>query len=252
MSDKELSTLVDLIYEAVLDSDLWPSVLLKVADAVGAAQIAMPSFDWRASVFTTIAPRFDPDLLVSYRQYWAFNEPIAARAALQPLGEVYTLDDLMPREEFAAIPVFNERWQQAGFGLAAMGANLVAEGQFSASICFFNAPGEDAVTSEQACFFEEVLPHIVRAVRISRQLLHLEIKHVAEAERFETLSQAALLVDAWGRVVLANAAAKAGARCTRWNISEQGASRHHGQPGCIAKVGDLMRAKVPGDWRSWR
>src|SRR5208337_2828602 len=40
-------------------------------------------------------------------------------------------------------------------------------------------------------------------------LLHLEIKHLAEAERFETLSQAALLVDARGRVVLANAAAKA-------------------------------------------
>src|SRR5208283_353704 len=114
MSDKELSTLVDLIYEAVLDSDLWPSALLKVADAVGAAQIAMPSFDWRANVFTTIAPRFDPDLLVSYRQYWAFNEPITPRAALRPLGEVYTLDDLMPREEFVATPVFNDWWQEAG------------------------------------------------------------------------------------------------------------------------------------------
>jgi hypothetical protein len=64
--EKQLFSLTDLIYQAVLDSDLWPSVLLKLADAAGVAQIAMLSFDWCANVFATIAPRLDPDLLFSY------------------------------------------------------------------------------------------------------------------------------------------------------------------------------------------
>ena len=73
---KELSALIDLIYEAVLDNDLWPSVLIKLADAVGAAHVVMPSIDWRANIFATIAPRVDPDLVASYKEYWAFHDPV--------------------------------------------------------------------------------------------------------------------------------------------------------------------------------
>src|SRR3977135_2597156 len=62
MSDgKELSALIDLIYEAVLDNDLWPSVLIKLADTIGAAHASMPSVDWRANIFTPLAPRDDPE-----------------------------------------------------------------------------------------------------------------------------------------------------------------------------------------------
>ena len=38
---------------------------------------------------------------------------------LRPAGEVYTLDSLMPREEFATTPVFNEFWRPAKLRLAA-------------------------------------------------------------------------------------------------------------------------------------
>jgi hypothetical protein len=64
---KELGALIDLIYEAVLDNDLWPSVLIKLADAMGAAHPVMPSMDWRVNSFATIAPRTDPDLVASYK-----------------------------------------------------------------------------------------------------------------------------------------------------------------------------------------
>jgi hypothetical protein len=65
--DIELIVLIDLIYEAALDSDLWPSVLLRLADALGAAQVAMCSMDLRADIVATIAPRFDPHFLASWK-----------------------------------------------------------------------------------------------------------------------------------------------------------------------------------------
>ena len=132
--DNELIALINLIYEAALDNDLWPSVLVRLADAVGAAQIAMPSMDRRANIVATIAPRLDPDLLTSWTEYWVFHDPALARAPLRPAGEIYTLDSLMPREEFAATPVFNEFWRPAQLSLAAAGANLLVEDQFSALI----------------------------------------------------------------------------------------------------------------------
>ncbi|MGH6851491.1 MAG: hypothetical protein ACREDD_13775 [Methylocella sp.] len=177
--DKELALLIDLIYEAALDGGLWPGVLSKLGDAMGAAQFAIPTADRRANIADLIAPRLDPNLLLSFKENWAFRDPLFARAVLRPAGEIYTLDSLMPREEFSATPIFNEWHRRAGFGLAAIGANLVAEDGFSALVAFFNAPGKDTLTSEQTRLFEAALPHIMRAVRINRHLWKLELKNFA-------------------------------------------------------------------------
>jgi hypothetical protein len=205
----ELSALIDLIYEAVLDSDLWPAVLIKLADAVGAAHVVMPSVDWRANIFATIAPRDDPDLVASYKEYWAFRDPVFGRATFRPVGEIYTLDSLMPREEFFATPVFNEWWRPAQYSLATAGTNLVVEDQFSALVCVSNAPGKDSLTEEQLRLFQAVARHLGRAVRINRQLWKLELANLAATKRIEMLPGGVMLADASGRVVLANAVAKA-------------------------------------------
>ena len=202
---KELITLINLIYEAALDSDFWPSVLMALADTVGAAQIAMLSMDRRANVVSTFAPRLDPDLLASWQKHWAF--PVLARASLRPTGEIYTLDSLMPK--FVATRFFNEFWRPAQLGLSAAGANLLVEDQFSALIFFSNAPNKEFLTTQQMHVFEVVLRHLTRAVRISRRLWELEIEQIAAVERLESLQEGALLVDASGKVIRANDAAKA-------------------------------------------
>ncbi len=89
-SDEDLLAVIDLIYQAVLDAELWPAALIKLADIMGVSQIAMPSFDCRANIFATVAPRFDPDLVAVYKNFWAFREPVLPRAVLRPLGEVYS------------------------------------------------------------------------------------------------------------------------------------------------------------------
>jgi DNA-binding CsgD family transcriptional regulator len=206
--ETEPEDLVDLIYEAALESNLWPNVLVRLAEAMGALQVAMPSLDRRANVFAAIAPRLDADMLTSYKEYWAFHDPALARATAQPVGEIYNLDSLMPRDEFAATPVFNEFWRPAEFSLDLLGATLLVEDQLSALICFSNSPGKKPVTVGQMRTFKTVLPHLVRAVRISRQLRDLEFKGVVATERLETLPEGALLTDPSARVIWANAAAK--------------------------------------------
>jgi DNA-binding CsgD family transcriptional regulator len=205
----ELIALIDSIYEAVLDSRLWSSVLVRLADTMGAAHIAMPSINWREHTVATIAPRCDPGLLQSWQKYWVFHDPVLLQATLHPVGKIYTIDSFMPREEFAATPVFNEFWRPAKLSLSAAAANLLVEDRFSALIFFSNAPGKDFPTSQQMHFFEAALRHLIRAVRMSRLLWELELAHVAEAERLDFLRGGALIVDALGRVVRANTASRA-------------------------------------------
>ncbi len=208
MSEKcELFTLVDLIHEALLDGNLWPSVLTRLADATGAAQISLSIRDHHTDRFATLAPRTDPHFIATYTDYWRDHNPLWHAALQWPAGKIYALDALMPRDAFSATPVCNEWWLPSGRGLAAAGANILVDNQFSALIYFANKPAEDVLGERQISLFKAVLRHIMWAARINRRLWDLELNHLAPAEQFEALPHGALLVDASTRVVRANAAA---------------------------------------------
>jgi hypothetical protein len=68
--------------------------------------VGLASMDSRAQTYESIAPRTDPAMHASYKQHWAFQNPVWALSATQPAGEVYLLDNLIPREDFATTPVF--------------------------------------------------------------------------------------------------------------------------------------------------
>jgi len=207
--DSELIALIDFIYAAVLDGDLWPTVLAKLADATGALQAVIGTLDRRTDTYASISRRADPNLQASYKNYWAFHNPIWTKSTVLPVGEVFSLDALMPRQDFAKTPIFNEWWKQADYGLAMLLASLPVEDRSSSLICVINAPGNDALTSEQTRVFEAAARHVSRAVRVHRQLWKLDLMHDTGPERFESLRQGAILVDAAGNVLLANAPARA-------------------------------------------
>jgi DNA-binding CsgD family transcriptional regulator len=207
--ENELFALIDLIHEALLDGNVWPSVLTKFADLTGAAQISMTSRDSQTGRWTAVAPRTDPDFVAAYTDYWQHHNPLWLATSRWPEGKVYSLDALMPRDEFSATPVFNDWWLPSGKGLAAAGANILVEDQLSALIYMANGPGEDTLSERQISIFKAALRHIMWAVRINRRLWDLELKHLAPPEQFEALPHGALLLDASARVVRANAAAMA-------------------------------------------
>lgn len=204
----KLVDIIDMTYEAVLDPELWPSVLTKLADAMGAAQVAMATLDQRDLSFDCVAPRTDPDQVASYCGYWAFNNPLWAPSTLLRVGDVFTLDQLMPRGEFSKTPVCNEWWTPSGFGLAMLGANLVVEKGLSALLVVANAPRKDELEIDQSHVFKTTLRHINRAVRIHRRLWNLDLDRDSNVARFENAQEAVFLVDGAGRVLFQNRAAE--------------------------------------------
>src|ERR1700730_279349 len=207
--DSELIALIDLIYAAVLDADLWPTVLAKLAGATGTMQAIIATMDRRTDTFASISRRAYPDLEASYKDYWAFRNPLWDNATALPAGELFSLDTLMPRQDFAKTPVFNEWWKTADYGLEMLGANLPVADRVSSVICVVNARRSDALTSEQTRVFEPAVRHVSRAVRVHRQLWTLDLMHDTAPERFESLRQGAILVDAAANVLFTNAPARA-------------------------------------------
>jgi hypothetical protein len=207
--EDQLQNAINLFYEAVLDGGLWPNALMTPADLLGTAHIGFCAMDRHGKIYDSIAPRTDPAWDAIYKQYWAFQNPLWALSAARPANEVYLLDNLIAREDFAATPVYNEWFRPAGFGLAMMGANLNASGEASALIAIANAPGKDQITGEQAEVFKAVLPHIDRAVRIHRQLRIRDLDPVTAPEMLEKTDVGVILVDGAAKVLYANAWARA-------------------------------------------
>jgi len=207
--EKDFHAAVDLIYESVLDERLWPKALMLLADVLETAQIGFCTMDRRAKAYDSIAPRTDPAWDASYKQYWAFNNPLWTLSTTQPANKVYLLDDLIAREDFAATPVYNEWFRPAGFGLAMMGANLHVCDEVSTLIGVANAPGKDQITQEQARIFKALLQHIDRAVRIHRELRIRDLDHDTTPERLEHMGSGVMLVDRTAKVLFASEWARA-------------------------------------------
>ena len=206
--DDKLIAFIDFVYEAVLDSALWPEVLAKLADTTGTMQAIIATMDRRTNHFDSISRRTIEELDVSYKKYWAFHNPLWAKTAALPAGAVFSLDSLMPRQDFAKTPIYNEWWKPADYGLAMLGANLQNDDQLSSVICIVNAPGKDALTDEQGRLFEKAARHIARALRIHRQLWMLKHNPLTAAEQLEGLRQGAILADASANVLFINAPAR--------------------------------------------
>ena len=144
-----------------------------------------------------------------FKKYWAFHNPLWPRTIGRPVGEVFLLDNMIPRKDFVATPFFNEWMRPAQFGIASMGANLLVGNEISTMISVANAPGNDEITGEQTLVFKAALPHINRAVRIHRELRLRDLDRYAAPDRLERLPRGVMLVDGASRVLFANAAARA-------------------------------------------
>ena len=200
---------IGLIYEAVLDAKFWQKALTTLADIMGTAHIGLCAMDRRAKTFDSIVPRTDPDWDARYKQYWAFHNPLWTLSTKRPANETYFLDDLIAREDFAATPVYNEWWRPAGYGLGNMAANLHVSDGASALIFVVNAPGDDHITSGQAHIFKAALPHVIRAVRIHRELRIRDLDLDTAPDRLENTDLGVMLVDRSARVLFANKRARA-------------------------------------------
>ena len=225
--DGELIALIDIVYAAVLDGDLWPTVLAKLAEATGTMQSIIATMDHRTNSFDSISRRTIAELDASYKNYWAFHNPLWAKTSALPSGQVWSFNSLMTPQDFAKTPIFNEWWKPADYGLGMLGANLMVEDQVSSLICVINAHGHDAPTSEQSRIFELAVHHIDRALRLHRQLWALDHMHGATPERFEGLRQGAILVDAAANVLFINAAARVVLEAGDGTRPQRRMSRHH-------------------------
>jgi hypothetical protein len=145
----------------------------------------------------------------SFKSYWAFHNPLWPKTITRPPGEAFLLESLIARDDLTPTAFFNEWFRPAGFGIAAIGANLVIANEVSTMLTVGNAPGKDEITDAQARLFKAAFQHVNRAVQIHRELRLRDFDHPTAPDRLELLPAGVMLVDGEGKVLFANARARA-------------------------------------------
>jgi DNA-binding CsgD family transcriptional regulator len=207
--DKVLD-LVESIYCAALDAQLWPDVLNRIGDAVGGPQVMFAIYDPAIGLMNLLAPRIDPEIMRSdVVEYWVPRNPLLLPGAGEPPGKVFTCADFLTLDEFTNTAFYQEWWRPAGFSTEPLVTNLFVDGAASGFFASHGLLNGAPVDSGQKRLFAALAQHLVRAVALQRRLYNVTIAREDALAGIDGLQQGFLLVDAEARILFANRAARA-------------------------------------------
>jgi len=201
----ERAELIGLIYEAAVDSKVWPLVMDRLADLIGARIAQVSTFDVKARLATNIAPRVPPEAARGYDDHWVHHNPLIAAGLSKPVGEVLSIHDLVPKTEFVRTAIYNEFFAPLGME-ERLGAALMNDGSHWAAFAVWRPTHMGIFDQADAELLAGLVPHVQRAVQLNKRLTEAEMARMASAEMLDRLRQASLLVDAACRVLFANRA----------------------------------------------
>jgi len=203
---KKLSELISEIYDAALEPSRWREVVGRAGRFVGGSAAAIFSKDpltGSGNVYYESA--IDPYYRKLYCDEYVKLDPSTTDDCVAETGHLVTVADLMPYREFLETPFYRERAHPRG-PVDCVSAVLDRSVSSAALFGVFRHERDGVVDDEIRQRMRLIVPHIRRAVLISR---HVDLKSVEAATFADTLdgiSAGMCLVDAAGRILHANVA----------------------------------------------
>jgi DNA-binding CsgD family transcriptional regulator/PAS domain-containing protein len=203
--DEILTCLIGHIYDAALDPALWTGVLAGIGEFVGGQAGGILSKD---SVSKASTPHYhfgvDPYYVQIYSETHSKFDPVSTLPFFD-VEQIVSLPELVPHDELREGRFFHEWMRPQGFVDA---ANSVLE-KSVLSCSFLTILRDEAlgiVDDQMRRRMALVVPHVRRAVLISKVIDLRQAEAATFADVLDGLSAGMFLIAADGRIVHANAA----------------------------------------------
>ncbi len=202
----ELDQVVEHIYDAALDSARWPDTVALIAAFAGAQAGGLglrDSVQKNINVYYDVG--FEPEGIQAYLETYSKFDPLAS----SPLdhGRVASVADLVPFDDYLDGRFYRE-WAKPQGWLDSANAVIEQSGTSSTLLRVVTSKTRGPVDDEIRRRMAQVVPHVRRATLVGKAM---DLKHAEAAMLAETLdglSAGLFLVDAKGRIVHANGAAR--------------------------------------------
>jgi DNA-binding CsgD family transcriptional regulator len=205
---EELSVFIGEIYDAAIDASRWRSVLAKAAKFIGGSSAALFSKD-AASGAGNIYHEFgtDPHYRQLYFDKYIKLDPATTGHFFAEVEQPISVTDLMPYDEFLESRFYREWVQPQGvvdFLAAVLDKSVTSVAMFGV----FRHESDGLVDEEARQRISLIIPHIRRAVLVSRAIDRKTTEAATFADTLDGLSAGMCLIDADGRVVHTNLAGR--------------------------------------------
>jgi DNA-binding CsgD family transcriptional regulator len=201
---EEFSRLIGLIYESVETPDSWQMTLKALGRFLSVKDFSIGSHDLSTNRFESFNLPIDLDFILSYAEFWGSRNFLWKTSSKLPVGQLFSFETAMPRDEFARTGLYNE-WFRPQRMDKALGANLLVEGSLSAAVTVYRPSSADDFSDYDVARFRALLPHLQRAMRL-RNILNAALPHMDDIDAvLAAIEKPAILVDGEALFLHANA-----------------------------------------------
>jgi DNA-binding CsgD family transcriptional regulator len=199
--------LLDQIYDAATDEELWTPALTEIADLTDSVggNIFGADNKVRLVAFAFIG-RLSEEAERAWRERHVFN-PLAAYMNSSPVGKLVRSDDLMPLRELQRTAFFNEVFRSQDVAHLAM-VPLAAKHDFQVGFSICRSARQGPFEAAALRLLSRLYPHLRRSLLLGFRLDGYKALQRAQFGVIDRLSVGVILVDRATKVVFANAAAR--------------------------------------------
>ena len=205
---QRLADLIGRIYDATVDTSLWPDALDRAAQFIGGSAAVLISKNptaRRVNLFYEAGA--DPHYLRLYSNRYAELDPLTAGHFFADVEQPLAVSDLIPYDEFLGTRFYKE-WVRPQGLVDFVGAVLDKTTTGVAMFGIFRHQRDGIADETTRRCMRLIVPHIRRALLISRTIHSNQAEARTFRDAFDCFGAGAFLIDAQARVVHANTAGR--------------------------------------------
>ncbi len=172
---------VDLIYQAAVDTELWPRILERLVDLIDAEAATLHWYDLFNGSSAGVGARVDQGALDHAFAEYSHCNPLTESDATAKVRRLRNFAprirrdiDWLPKEEFLQTAYYNDFFQSFGFhsdvGLGIMVEDVGGGAFEGAGINVFRHKRMGEWTNENMALAAALHPHLIRAYKLGRRI----------------------------------------------------------------------------------
>lgn len=202
--ERDLSALIDLIYDAASDPDLWPTVMERTADAIGGTGAWLSQLNMLDGHGGGLITRIDPEKPAVYQEHFAQRNPLAnvadpAAYLRSWTPRILTDEDWMPKEELLASEYYNDFLKPQDIHSTIM-IRLAKQGEDIAALNINRTARQEQFGPRERAILEALHPHLIRAYRLTQKFAALEQHKAQFADVLDRSPFGLFMVDEHSRI----------------------------------------------------
>jgi DNA-binding CsgD family transcriptional regulator len=208
-SERILPLLIEKVYDAAIDPDLWSTCLEGIAEALNAGGTVLTLHDFHSQTGqVSYSVRFDRKLASIYDEHYAIKNPyMLLGGELIAPGRVLTGDMIVPFAEVRKTEYYNDYFAPAGLRYM-VGGTLHEENGAKSILTCLRSKGKQPFGATEITTLQLLMPHLRKAMQVHYRLAGTSIREHVLLGALDATRVGFVLLDVHGKLLLSNKSAE--------------------------------------------